>query len=209
MHVGKSAKCPVPVLVAKGARKLPFSHQPFFTIRRMGVNPAVMRRHERGKMKKATWASVALAAGLLALIPTAAQADAPEVRNTSTIAVGAVQYWAGNTCAYRQGCYDALIPAGRFSGWPSTAAIYSGPGFCVRIRYWAAGYTEQNPPPPEGLSDPIIYRFPASSYPNGGFIHFTDSRSWDVRALSLSHADCNTSTSSAKTDSLVTVEPAS
>ncbi|MFB4278929.1 hypothetical protein ACBJ59_26805 [Nonomuraea sp. MTCD27] len=99
--------------------------------------------HERGKMKKMAWvAATALTAGLLtSAAPTAATASPTDngVHNTSTIAVGAVQAWRTNSCVYRQGCYDALIPAGQYSGWRYTAAVYFGDNYCLRVRAWLPG----------------------------------------------------------------------
>lgn len=202
---GKSPKRPVVALAARRAKGLPFSQQPLFD-RRTGVDPAENRRRERGTMKKTTWASaIALTAGLLTLTPSAAQADAPEVRNTSTISIGAVQVWSTNACVYRQGCYDALIPSGRFSGWPSTAAIWVGQGYCLRLRPWLPGYTEQNPPPPAGLGDPIV-RIPPPGTQGGWHRFGADTRSWDVRALPLSDPGCGGPAPSAKTGSFFTVD---
>ncbi|TMR95038.1 hypothetical protein [Nonomuraea basaltis] len=100
-------------------------------------------RHERGKMKKMTWAAaIALTAGLLtSAAPSAATASPTdnEVHNTSTIAVGAVQVWREAACVYRQGCYDDLIPAGQYSGYRYTAAVYFGDNYCLRVRAWLPG----------------------------------------------------------------------
>lgn len=94
-------------------------------------------------MNKTAWAAaIALTAGLLASAgPSAAMASPTdnEVHNTSTISVGAVQVYRGPSCVYRQGCYDALIPAGQYSGWRHTAAIYYGDNYCLRVRPWLPG----------------------------------------------------------------------
>lgn len=120
-------------------------------------------------MAKLRWASaLALAAAILAtaapasaaegrVAPAKEQAEAPVlgttsqassaraaalsngVHNTSTIAIGAFEVYRGDGAFYRQGKYDALIPAGRYSGFPYTAGIYVGPGYCVRVRGWLPG----------------------------------------------------------------------
>ncbi len=139
-------------------------------------------------MRKLAWAPViALMAGILTVLtPGAASADALEVRNTGVYGIGAVQYWDG---AYNvPGKYDAVIPSGYFSGYPSTAAVYVGPGYCVRFRYWRSG-TEQNPPEGDELSDPSIIRADALHFPNGRHLQFA-SGSWDVKALPLSNSGC-------------------
>lgn len=138
-------------------------------------------------MKKTTWASaIALTAGLLTLTPSAAHADATEVRNTGTVGIGAVQYRDGNYAI--DGKYDALMPGGRFSGYPSTAGIWVGPGYCVRIRGWLWG-TEQNPPPPEGLTDPVVLK--------GNRHVWFESGSYDVKALLSTDPGCAGATRSA------------
>ncbi|MFG6201209.1 hypothetical protein [Nonomuraea sp. JJY05] len=100
-------------------------------------------RYERGKMKKMAWASmIALTAAFMTTLTPSAAAASPtdnEVHNTSTIAVGAVQVYRGPSCIYSQGCYDALIPAGQYSGWRHTAAIFYGDNYCLRVRRWLPG----------------------------------------------------------------------
>ncbi|MDR7276354.1 hypothetical protein [Catenuloplanes atrovinosus] len=142
-------------------------------------------------MDKRTWASViaataGLAAGLTSPATAASRAaDAPvgEVRNTSEISVGAIQAKDGS---YRHGTYDDLIPPGRFSGYASTAGVYVGPGWCIRIRYWTSG-TEQNPPQPHQLGDPRIYQ----GGDRGQQVWFQGGIGADVRALRSTHADCH------------------
>ncbi|GIH78037.1 hypothetical protein Plo01_44660 [Planobispora longispora] len=94
-------------------------------------------------MKKTAWAAAAaLTTGLLASAAPSAATASPtdnEVHNTSTIAVGAVQVYREPSCVYRQGCYDALIPAGGYSGWRHTDAIYFGENYCLRVRPWLPG----------------------------------------------------------------------
>ncbi|WP_189243483.1 hypothetical protein [Planobispora rosea] len=158
------------------------------------------QKAREGEMKKMAWASAtALAAALLAsLTPSASEASvaATEVRNTSTISIGAVQYRDGQYKHHPY--YDDLIPPGRLSGYPSTAGVYIGPGYCVRLRYWLRG-TEQNPPSPPDLSDPEVRRFPT-----GGWVWFL-SRSWDVRALPLSDPGCQGPAPSAEDGPFFTV----
>jgi hypothetical protein len=131
-------------------------------------------------MKKWTWAPViALVAGLLTcLTPSMASAAATEVRNTGTSYIGAIRVRDG---VYKNGTYDDLIPPGQFSGYPSTAGIYIGPGYCVRVRAWLAG-TEQNPPRPDQLG-------PVSIYHGESWLWF-GSGSRDIRALPLSDSRC-------------------
>jgi hypothetical protein len=139
-------------------------------------------------MRKLAWAPViALVAGVLTfLTPGTASAAAVEVRNTGGYGIGAVQFRDG---VYNvPGKYDAVIPAGRFSGYPSTAGIYLGPGYCVRFRAWLRG-TEQNPPGPGDLSDPAIIRAEPATFPGGRHLWF-DNGSWDVKALPLSDSGC-------------------
>lgn len=139
-------------------------------------------------MRKLAWAPIiALVAGILTfLTPTAASADAIEVRNTGSYDIGAIRWYDG---VYNvPGKYDALIPAGRFSGWPTTAGIYVGPGYCVRFRIWLRG-TEQNPPGAGDLGEVNFFRADAFNFPNGRHLLFGNS-SWDVKALPLSNSGC-------------------
>ena len=99
-------------------------------------------------MRKTSWAfMVALTVALVTGLSPAASASAVKtldvggadavaatwkVRNTGTIGVGAIRVWRGVGRFYQQGdgLYDAVIPAGRYSGWPSTEGFYIGPGYC-------------------------------------------------------------------------------
>lgn len=139
------------------------------------------------RLKGWAWAPViALMATLVTcLTPSTASAAATEVRNTGTSYIGAIRTRDG---VYKNGTYDDLIPPGQFSGYPSTAGIYIGPGYCVRFRYWLWG-TEANPPGPSGLSNPSIIRSEPHLFPNGRWVWFENS-SWDIRALPLSNNGC-------------------
>ncbi|MFD1546710.1 hypothetical protein [Nonomuraea guangzhouensis] len=140
-------------------------------------------RQERGKMKKIAWAAAtALTVGLLTSAgPSAAMASPTdnEVHNTSTIAVGAVEVYRGPACIYRQGCYDALIPAGQYSGWRHTGAIFFGDNYCLRVRPWQPG---------GGLG-------PVQISPEGpGWAVLPDAPpGFDVRARPIGSADCDRS----------------
>jgi hypothetical protein len=109
--------------------------------------------------------------------PVAAAATGT-VRNTGTVGIGAIEVWRERGPIYRQGLYDAVIPGGRISGWPSTGGIYVGPGYCVRLRYWrnSSGTV---------LSDPEIINV-AGQWPLLDPVFGID-----IRALSISHYDCN------------------
>ncbi|MDG4825093.1 hypothetical protein O7635_24870 [Asanoa sp. WMMD1127] len=119
---------------------------------------------------------------LVSLTPGAALADSKEIRNTGRYAIGAVKDFDGY---FDQGKYDALIPPGRFSGWASTAGIWIGPNYCVRVRYWRSG-TEANPPGPAQLTDPSI----AYGGSKGKYQSLTTHIGVDVRALPYSEPDC-------------------
>jgi hypothetical protein len=129
------------------------------------------------------------AALLTGLTPTASAASAAtnEVRNTGAIAIGAIQVFDGS---YRNGTYDDLIPAGRFSGYAHTAGFYVGPGYCVRVRGWLSG-TQEFPPPPANLTDPIIVH----GGTNGFQYDFRNSPpvrvGYDVRALPSTDPGCH------------------
>jgi len=141
-------------------------------------------------MNKVKWVSLmALTAGLLASLttpasaaPGAAPASVGEVHNTGAIDIGAIQFRDND---YKHDTYDDLIPAGLFSGYPSTAGIYVGPGYCVRVRSWLAG-TEQDPPDPDELSDPRIYQGGL----NGVWVWFSGGIGRDVRALPSTDLGC-------------------
>ncbi|MFC5819452.1 hypothetical protein [Nonomuraea harbinensis] len=142
-------------------------------------------------MRKTTWAAaIALTAGLLAGgAPSAATAASPTdngVHNTSTIAVGAVQTWITNACVYRQGCYDALIPAGRYSGWRYTAAVYFGDNYCLRVRAWQAG----------GGLGPVTITGEGPAY----FVFNSVHPGFDVRAVPINHADCHSAAATSSGD---------
>ncbi|GGP52943.1 hypothetical protein GCM10010185_26330 [Saccharothrix coeruleofusca] len=124
-------------------------------------------------------------AGATGLTPAAsASPTANEVRNTGTIGIGAIQVFDGQ---YKHpGQYDDLIPGGRFSGYAHTAGLYVGPGFCVRLRGWLYG-TEQNPPPPSGLTDPQL--LPGGT--SGAQWELSDAYpGFDARALPASDPGC-------------------
>jgi len=107
-------------------------------------------------MKKTGWAfivalTIALLTGLSPSAPAAAAStgetgntgkaallQAWKVRNTGDVGVGAIQVWLGQGPYYQQGqgLYDAVIPAGQFSGWAFTQGFYVGPGYCLRTRHW-------------------------------------------------------------------------
>ncbi|WP_219463407.1 hypothetical protein [Nonomuraea rhizosphaerae] len=136
-------------------------------------------------MKRTAWVSaIALAAGILTSVPTAASAASPtanEVHNTGAYGIGAIRYV---NHAHTPGHYDALIPAGLYSGWPHTSALYVGPGFCVRLRGW-------NPDPQHLTGAQILTNiggegewFLSDLYP--GF---------DARALPIGDAGCRSGTS--------------
>lgn len=139
-------------------------------------------------MKKLRWLSaVALAAAVVTslMLPTAAGASATdnEVRNTGTSHIGGIDNWRGYGAIYANGYWDVLIAAGSFSGWRHTSGFYVGPGYCVRVRAWLYG-TQQNPPPPSGLSNPVIV-------PSNSQAHFDNAPpGWDIRALPNSNSGC-------------------
>lgn len=139
-------------------------------------------------MKKMAWAAaIALTAGLLAGAAPSASAASPtdnEVHNTSTIAIGAVEVWRGAGCIYRQGCYDALIPAGLYSGWRHTAAVYFGDNYCLRIRPWESG---------GGLG-------PVTITPEGpAWFRFNDAYpGFDVRAVPIGDSGCRVPANASK-----------
>lgn len=143
-------------------------------------------------MKKTGWAfivalTIALLTGLsppasaaAALTGETGSTDAAaatwRVRNTGTVGVGAIQVWLGRGLIYRQGYYDAVIPGGQYSGWSSTEGFYVGPGYCLRVRFWAnASGTE--------LTDPLIYG-PEQWGPFGATYGI------DIRALPLGNPLC-------------------
>lgn len=139
--------------------------------------------YERGKMKKATWASaIALTAGILTSVPPAASAASPtanEVHNTGSYGIGAVRYVSH---VHTPGHYDALIPAGLYSGWPHTSYLYVGPGYCVRLRGWLSG---------GGLTQVQIL---TPGGPTSGEWRLNDSYpGFDARALLLSDPGCSSS----------------
>jgi hypothetical protein len=159
--------------------------------------------HERRDMKKLRWAStVALTAAVMTslTLPTAAGASATdnEVRNTGTSHIGGIDNWRGTGAIYANGYWDGLIAAGSFSGWRHTAGIYVGPGYCVRVRAWRYG-TQQNPPPPAGLSNAVIVPSNTQARLDDAF------PGWDIRALPNSNSGCANPLPAV--DGLVTVSP--
>jgi hypothetical protein len=137
----------------------------------------------RLKYAAAMGAMAILATGLTsASTASAAPAATNEVRNTGTLSVGAIQVFDG---IYKNGTYDDLIPPYRFSGYANTAGIYVGPGYCVRVRGWLRG-TEQFPPSPADLSDPIIVHAGQYDFRNSPPVRV----GYDVLALPESDPGC-------------------
>ncbi|MFD0689629.1 hypothetical protein [Actinomadura fibrosa] len=83
--------------------------------------------------------AVALAAMLVTSQAAPASADDDPfnlVKNTGGVAIGAL---ASFNLPHKNGTYDDLIPSGQFSGYRFTVAVYIGPGYCLRERYYIRG----------------------------------------------------------------------
>jgi hypothetical protein len=133
------------------------------------------------RRKRALMSALTAVAVIASLTPTAASASTTssrEVRNTGDIAIGAIQTWLGYGDLYIRGPYDDLIPAHQYSGYPSTAAIYVGSGYCVRRREWTnAVGTELSP---------------TASITRGPYqLILTAKYGIDVRALPIGNSGCD------------------
>jgi hypothetical protein len=80
----------------------------------------------------AVLASVAVLGAALLSGPPAAAAPNNSVMNTGTVPIGALRSLTG---PHQHGTYDDLIPPGQRSGYPFTAGVYVGEGYCLRWRY--------------------------------------------------------------------------
>ncbi|GAB2992469.1 hypothetical protein GCM10023080_067920 [Streptomyces pseudoechinosporeus] len=94
--------------------------------------------------RAALFTATVIAAGVLPLASagTAAAQPSNSVLNTGTVPIGALRSLTG---PHQHGTYDDLIPAGMYSGYPFTAGVWIGEGYCVRYRYVDPDGSTSNP----------------------------------------------------------------
>lgn len=127
-----------------------------------------MRRFIRPRHGAALASVAAVGAALLSGPPAAAAQPVNTVLNTGTVPIGALRSLSG---PHQHGTYDDLIPAGMYSGYPFTAGVWIGDGYCVRFRHVDSDGDTSDPylrqgPRTEPLASGVRYEMRAIRKPN-------------------------------------------